>query len=862
MVSTGAPRPLAAALMLAAFAGCSDDSRLENPAPFPGAQAAAASAAAPAPSAPSTGEGSTGVKAASLLLNEILFQPPPGEPQWIELLNTGDEPVKVGRMVLLSHTGETHALPADGVIQPGGTLLVRFDGRKIPFLHAEAGSVALVLDEEILDEAFWSTSGGRSFNLGRGGRIPQFTAGATLGRPPGSTRRGRDAWTVFDPADVTPAAPNPWPVVPGLMPLSGAMLTTSAPTLAWYGVPAAVRYRVQVAKERSFALPVFDRTVEATGSGIMIEQVTTPELPPDRYLWRVQAIFGDESDRRAPFSRPATVWVGVHVDAGHASYGSGLLDVLFANAHAAQPPERETQVILPVPFIMQRKDTSLLSLEADETGDEPWDRPWAMRQQPSYCARAAVAMVTEFFGGKLSQDRLSYEAHATYVEGPFHDIDVGAGLNDSAIEAVLKFALGSAPRKEFTPSQVSAYRRQGQSDAEIGETFWKLHKVEIDAGFPILATSDTHAFVITGYGRNHLGRYFAVNDPNQGQYYWLILPADDIDEADLWPDGPAGNALSTSFFLPHTARGRSQELEVTTDSDGDLVMDFDEIHRFGTDPSSVDTDQDGIKDKQEIRAWVFDERNGYSPGHRRDTSDVDRDGQAMQLDPDSDGGGCLDSDEDGNGNGKYEQTIGEEYNFDGSDDRCATGRRVWTGAWEQRSFAQRSNGYVLAQAQINFTYVDEPDEWGLPHWVSRRIQWAFESDDVSYDVVAVEETAPDARGFEMRRYRQDYQTLCSGSGTLELGPAVLGGEYYLTPEQDAALQPDCITTRTPRDGTPPPPEIRKKGESLGGWQVPSMPPSDRLEDGQYAESWESGDMSGSLTVSVSGAVLPAASDTP
>ena len=76
--------------------------------------------------------------------------------------------------------------------------------------------------------------------------------------------------------------------------------------------------------------------------------------------------------------------------------------------------------------------------------------------------------------------------------------------------------------------------------------------------------------------------------------------------------------------------------------------DFDETRRFHTNPGDPDTDQDGVKDKADIRASVFDSKHGYALGHP-EGRDFDGDGQPMELDQDADGGGCFDGQEDGNG---------------------------------------------------------------------------------------------------------------------------------------------------------------------------------------------------------------------
>ena len=137
-------------------------------------------------------------------------------------------------------------------------------------------------------------------------------------------------------------------------------------------------------------------------------------------------------------------------------------------------------------------------------------------------------------------------------------------------------------------------------------------------------------------------------------------------------EGVIGGEFDTYFFMPAAPHAVSDEPELAKDSDGDGVNDFDETKRFHTNPNDKDSDHDGVNDKQEVRASVFDPKHGYSTGAAHDGRDFDHDGLAMELDPDSDNGGCQDGKEDLDGNGKFDSKT-ETYNFDPGDDACAGG---------------------------------------------------------------------------------------------------------------------------------------------------------------------------------------------
>jgi hypothetical protein len=116
----------------------------------------------------------------------------------------------------------------------------------------------------------------------------------------------------------------------------------------------------------------------------------------------------------------------------------------------------------------------------------------------------------------------------------------------------------------------------------------------------------------------------------------------------------------------------SEEAEIYMDSDGDGVVDFDETQRFGTDPNNDDSDKDDVKDKEDIRAGVFDENYGYAfYGFFGIGRDYDNDGIAPEKDEDSDDGGCFDGLEDFDFDGKFKAP--ETYNFDEGDDACFWG---------------------------------------------------------------------------------------------------------------------------------------------------------------------------------------------
>src|SRR6186713_3665849 len=69
-----------------------------------------------------------GTGPARILLNEILFQPSPGQSAFVELVNAGGEPAKLDGFALVNQAGEKYELASGQTVAAGGLLLIRLDG--------------------------------------------------------------------------------------------------------------------------------------------------------------------------------------------------------------------------------------------------------------------------------------------------------------------------------------------------------------------------------------------------------------------------------------------------------------------------------------------------------------------------------------------------------------------------------------------------------------------------------------------------------------------------------------------------------------------------------------------------------------
>jgi hypothetical protein len=177
-------------------------------------------------------------------------------------------------------------------------------------------------------------------------------------------------------------------------------------------------------------------------------------------------------------------------------------------------------------------------------------------------------------------------------------------------------------------------------------------------------------------------------------------------------------------------------------------------------------------------------------------------------------------------------------------------QRVWSGTWEEHDSWEGSDSFGRSQSQISFVYVQGRDEFGTPRWESRRLTWSAAWEDHRFDRVWVEQYGEaDERGIYSDRSRVDIVTVCSGGGTLELGPSA---HDELTSEQKAELRPSCVTTYRQREAGPTPPPTPSQRDPL---EAPSLPSEEELTGCAYERMWLMGTRgAGSLSVSVSAPV--------
>ncbi len=301
--------------------------------------------------------------------------------------------------------------------------------------------------------------------------------------------------------------------------------------------------------------------------------------------------------------------------------------------------------------IAARKDTRLVVLnwgmyadlrgwDISHVGRTHWDEEESWR-----CWAVAIQELNRYFGGDLTQDEIKVHGmnargNTDWFLGVFPFERKGSGGVEVVLET-LTWAFDDA---------LVEYHDSIPSAAFIQES--------INGGKPVLAGTKTHLMVIDAYRVRSDGRMEAqfLNPNNDGGSEWRIF---------------SSSGIETYYTYAVPFRVLDSDSLIHRDSDGDGLVDFDEIYRFKTDPRKVDSDGDGISDKTEIWSYTIREvvawmsasedssqnplnmqGNAWILGVDREWfADVDGDGLRAELDVDSDNDGLTDGEEDLNANG-------------------------------------------------------------------------------------------------------------------------------------------------------------------------------------------------------------------
>jgi len=644
-----------------------------------------------------------------VLLSEVMYFPAAGSREWVEMQNYSATPQSLGGYSLRDEDGNVYRIPAALPNAPAGArVVVIFDGQGsgandldfgdgVATLHSPPGMVN-ILEDNGDQVALYNTSyavflpAALSRYTGPGPAIPRpnrinppqpvvsFVAwgvdpagdessaafsgvwppelyvdtqpapggdrlqrGGTIGRRPVHFSRSPSDWAIYRPGEGVQGGAN-LPAAPFLRnPSNGIATCDRRITFGWEALQRINGYRLQVDDDANFGSPLINTAVNTSAYR------PDANLPLGALYFRVKALGGAYGDSAYSPANSVTV-----LDCANLLHESG------PNAF----------ILLNVTPKLQHKDTHVLNLDGDpETGQSRWDSAheddgdWTVgngtpvRVSPldnMYCTRASISMIVAYHGANLSQDYISY---FEYGEGePEGDLGHGKGMwpNGNLAAGTGKKAFDWA----MNDNPVTSSRGKPTFDQIKG---W------IDADRPLLVVEngDAHSVVLSGYDTE--GQLVYRIDPWTATGAWVSLASWNISEYHVPP----------KLQIPLIPR-RDEDLnnnlvsDLIEDSDNDGIADFDENHRFrgnlyNLNPRNPDSDGDGITDKADMRAHVFDPDGNYN----RWRADWDGDGDRKETDLDNDNywnTGSSDGCEDINRNGFFNGPD-ETSNFDPAQDQ-------------------------------------------------------------------------------------------------------------------------------------------------------------------------------------------------
>ncbi len=685
-----------------------------------------------------------------IVINEIMYKPGDGQNEWVELLNDSNQMIDLTHYRLTDEDGNWFDFPTGLKVPSGDFVVIYFDGLgsahndltfsdQTAVLHSPPGLQHIFDDEQdqaalYVDLRMYLPIVIRSSPLARlepaapqapttttiqngvvvsflawGGEPGDQAANASqygvwredwyvqaarglgyvtpdntlrymesLGLAPGSSSAYPKDWQIFQFGETTPGAANLVSSPLWYFPPSGTMSEPEGLVLEWQPVPGATSYHFQMDQTSDFSAPVVN--VDLSDAYYRATQI----FSDNTYFWRVQAVTPTGTSSWTPA-------ISIQIQSMSTT---SLAPVVFKE--------------LAIPLRLQHKDTYMLDLDGStETLQGRWDSSHetdgdlvigdatpvkANDLDENYCARASIAMLAAYYGGELSQDRISYEIFSKNLLGqpdsePEDDLGHGIGFTGvfyglQTSDAVT-WALG-------TSQWIYAFMPSFESIRS-----W------IDEDRAIMACVQGHCFVINGYKISPDGSYKVVSylDPWSGETSNRYA---DLGVLDVYV-GPAGAAGAPDVKSDEDV-DNDGIADTVDDSDGDGICDFDERNRFNTDPLKVDSDGDLVWDKQEVREYVFDPLGNY----QKRSADIDWDGKRKELDKDNDryfDDGAIDGCEDINFNGIYENELNESDNFNGFDENScwlevgsgsASGSGISSSAGNvsQPSIAIDSNGKV------------------------------------------------------------------------------------------------------------------------------------------------------------------------
>jgi Lamin Tail Domain len=601
----------------------------------------------------------------TLTITEIQPSPPEGKYAWIEFCNTSNKTINVAGYKIGVNGKFNYDFPTTQIIvKQGWFIVLHFDGegyenkmkvgkeswnnndKKVIHLHSPSGAVE-ILNPRAGQISLYENKNNESDNLIDFVRWGKPKTTECLNSP--INRIWKPHWFIptmpnfgdYDPSFelqkgysiglypiFSPNTPNNWAIFSGDETTMGMKSTIPAP--------------------KSFSLPnetvVCSKDISVFWNGDKHAKNYVFKLSKDENINHSQEFFLESPHFIASKELAEGIYyykVKSVIDPKNESSWSHTMQ--FESKKKGRPIKEE--YLKNMRMLFQKKDTKLLCLEGCQSELIGSDRRWD-HEHPDYahinndhgknnCARASISMMVSNYQKRLSQDRISYftsKVRSCFRNGfPEDDLAHSSPMTISEETATLEWALGT---------RVKFYE-------EIKPPSFKILLAYLKDRRPVMTRVPTHMRVING----------ACIDENDVEWVYILDPKSGFRcvEYNSWVRYSRGTWVGPI----EAPNARGDEMSVWADSDGDGVMDFDELKRFETDPFKSDTDYDGVNDKNDIREYVFSSQNEYLSR----PADFDTDCLRKELDPDNDNDGFLDGEEDKNGNGRLERNQGETSNF-------------------------------------------------------------------------------------------------------------------------------------------------------------------------------------------------------
>lgn len=408
------------------------------------------------------------------------------------------------------------------------------------------------------------------------------------------------------------------------------LFPNQAVPFAWLPIPGAAKYRLSIYNLADSSL-VHSEITERTSSNI--------RLGKGDYLWNVEATsdmfsyqeWHIEDSKRISIdtfyvdSSLIHPIVDLHVSPLAARKDSPMLDLKWGellDSMEWDSPHDTSAYIDPVDNQLKFRD----SRHSNPDNSEGW-RCWAV----------ATTMINHYYKGNLTQDEIVFHEKASFRK-------------DSTLHAFTHGGSGGggAPLNWALALDTSDLVH-GQSNLPSNQLVEALQHES-----PVAIAEIQHFMVVDACSQyEHDGKLDTLcrflNTDNNGSSVWMNWASHSrrLDWGFSYVKegvSPIPRMADTLIIDPETGTWR--------DSDGDGILDYDEIYRFHTYPDKKDSDNDGIEDKVEIWSYTRLEPYNYTDGVKRENfADIDNDKIRAEKDLNSDNDELPDGSEDINHNG-------------------------------------------------------------------------------------------------------------------------------------------------------------------------------------------------------------------